>query len=274
MAPPNPRILWPVVFDTASQNLTVFGNISNNNLTMTVTPGRYYWLSGDGQADTDGGVGGVGDLLLMLKDLLEDHAQIATATVTMTAARKINITTINGGPVVHLLDYDAAFSTLDPRIYGHPYPEENYPDPAASSSTSINEPMGVFSPGRPVREDSRALPGHIWASSTSLSGKRRTARFAARPDRRKLMFDLLTKEKALQEYAAATEPFGALDTWIDSALSLGMPFRYYPDESSLGTSDYQLLTLADGVGNSDELIRRSSQEFLRWSCALDCQVAV
>jgi hypothetical protein len=95
----------------AAEDLTFGGS----GLTAT----RELWMSGDGQEDVvgAGSIGGVGDLLEMLKECIETYAGDAvTVTVTLLSSHIIYIHQTAGDALT--IYWAHANTTLDPAAFG------------------------------------------------------------------------------------------------------------------------------------------------------------
>lgn len=233
----NAAVLYPIRFAAATYTIraTVAGSAATIPFPATGSldnAGRNYWNAGDGQADSDGGVGGIGDLLLLLKTCLDAHAGVGTFTITLNSALRMLISCT----ATFSIDWAHAGTTIDPTVFG-------FIAAATASGTSVtspNLPKGIFRPERFVSRDSRDQQPVIVGSAVSLSGEQRTARMALPKKERDFEFHFLNESKALTEFTAATEPYGAFEyCWLD-ALTQGRPIRYYGDEATRTPSSYGL----------------------------------
>lgn len=254
---PSALLAHPIVFAAGSYVLRVTFNFVTQNRTLTVTPGRYYWTTGDGQAD-GATSGGVGDLLALLQATINSHTESPNCTVSLVDHRVV--IAVPAG-LINVL-WVHANTTLDRSIFGF-----TATTGLVGSATGAHLPRGLWRPRHPVSEpdtrDRRVSNGGI---SETLSGRYRVSDFGASVRERSLAFRLLNRAVALDEYAAAPEPFGTFEQAWES-MRLGRPFRLYPDETQLGSSAYTLYrtrSLADPLS-------RDSQYSVRW--AADLKVA-
>lgn len=227
--------------------------------TGSLTIGRNYWPSGDGQADADGGVGGVGDLLAILKATLDSHANPATFTVTLDANFRVNISTAS---TVHTEDWDNAATTLPKALFGFAATTLN-----AILNVGTLLPQYIWRPKRPIAEDSRERQPVVGGVARALSGLQRVSALSTPKKERDLLFRLVTKSQILQEYEDATEPYGSFEeNWVNN-IALGRPFRYYPDETSRTSSSYQLYV----TRSLEDPLTRNDQYRVYWDVALQAR---
>lgn len=246
-------ILWPVQFDSASETLSVAvndGGFLGEDLTMSVTVGRNYWLSGDGQADSDpASVGGIGDLVTMLQDLLNTHTLAAGGfTVTITDQ---GIVTISHSTFEFQVGWnDPVSSTLEPEIFGF----TRVVLTGGLTYSSPNQSTGIWYSGKTRSRDSRNRQPVVGAVAETISGLARVSRLSLPNKGRELGWIYVPQAKALTEYAPATEPYGAFESaWIDS-ISKGQAWRMYDDASTRTSSSYDLYR----TQNLDDPLMRSS----------------
>jgi hypothetical protein len=237
----NACILTPIRFDATSKTIRVTVDATTETLTMgSLVVGRNYWVSGDAQADADGSVGGVGDLVTLLQTALTTHS-VGNFTVTVSSTGTVTIT-LTAGTTFQILWADA-LTTLDETIFG--FTNTALPSPAAASSVAANKSQGIWSPNRPIARDSRDRQRVVGSVATAISGLQRAYRLALPRKDRDMSWILLPKEKALQEYEVATEPFGSFEeAWV-SAISQGYAFRVYDDEASRTSTSYSLYYARD-----------------------------
>jgi hypothetical protein len=249
-------IAHPIVFDAASYVLRVTCNLVTANVTFSVTPGRYYWTVGDGQADTSVG-GGVGDLLLRLQAAINAHPEAPACTVTLTSDFRVRVSVPAG--TIRLLWGNVA-TTLDGTIFG--FDADTALDAAV---TGGQLPRGLWRAGKPVSEpDTRDRSVYNGGISETLSGRYRVSDFGAAPRERRLAFRLLNRVVSLDEYATASAPYG---TWEQAWASMrrGRPFRLYADETQREPKDYALYRTRT---LSDPLVR-DEQFPVRWAADLE-----
>lgn len=264
-----PCILWPVRFaaTTYAVRATVGGVTETLNFPAsgTLTLNRNYWLSGDAQADSEGGVNGIGDLLTMLKTTLDSHSGVSFSEVSAyTGDNQVKVTASSG--TFQILWAHAA-TTLDPTLFG--FTAATSPDPAANSVLTTNRSSGCFYPGKLVTVDSRDRQPRSGGIATTLSGLSRVSNYCTPKKHRDLSWDLLTQAKALREYEDATDPFGSFEEMWLSALSLGYPVRYYEDATLRTSSSYTLYK----TRSLEDRLARSDQYKVRWRTQVTLQRA-
>jgi hypothetical protein len=258
---PNALIAHPIVFSAASYVLRVTIGTVTENLTFSATPGRYYWLTGDNQADASTN-GGVGDLLRNLQTCIASHSDVGTITVSLTSGFRVQVVT-SSIATINILWGDAA-TTLDATIFGWAQTDTAG---TGATLTAPNLGRGLWRAGKPISEpDTRRRRVHLGGISESLSGLHRVSNFGVSVRQRELAFRLLQRSVALDEYATTTEPYG---TWEQAweSMRLGRPARIYADETSRTSTSYSLVRTRSV---SDPLARDPSTP-LRWG--VDLQVA-
>ena len=261
MSVPNVLILTPIRFDVASLALVVTANSVQQTLTMSVTPGRDYWVSGDNQADGAGAVNGVGDLLQMFEDMLETHAQISAATVSMDSDYSLTIQVTATGTTD--LEWSHASTTLDPEPFG--FTDTDADDAGAGTISSPSACQGVWNPEQPVSVDSRNRQPIVGGVALSLSGYPRVSRIATPLPERELVFELVNQRKVLDEFVDSDEPYGSFEWNWTNALALGRNFRLYENESDLSTAaNYGVYR----VSSLDQPLERGQQYNVLWTLTL------
>jgi hypothetical protein len=258
---PNALIAHPIVFAASSYVLRVTIGTTTENLTFSVTAGRYYWLTGDNQADASTS-GGVGDLLRNLQTCIASHSDVGTITVSLTTGFRVQVVT-SSIATINILWGNTA-TTLDATIFGWPQTDTAG---TGATLTAPNLGRGLWRAGKPISEpDTRRRRVHLGGISESLSGLHRVSNFGTSVRQRELAFRLLQRSVALDEYATTTEPYG---TWEQAweSMRLGRPARIYADETSRTSTSYSLVRTRSV---SDPLARDPSTP-LRWG--VDLQVA-
>lgn len=260
-----PILYWPIVW-SAAPVLRVTTGATTEDLTLAATVGRYYWQVG-GAADTDGGVGGVGDAIVALQTALNTNTGGGTYTVTRSASGYVTIACSAPGPtpVNFRLLLGHANTTLDPTLYG--FTATSYPLGGASYTvTSPYVAKGIWQPGQPPTVDSRDRQPIVGGVATAISGLARTARLATPRKTRSVRWEHLLQSLALDEYAASADPYGTAETMWREGLSYGRPVRYYELPTSAPTTHtlYRTRSVRDPI-TRDEAYR------VRWSVALDLQ---
>jgi hypothetical protein len=256
---PNALIAHPIVFSAASYVLRVTIGTTTENLTFAVTPGRYYWLTGDGQADASTN-GGVGDLLAVLRSCITSHSDVGTITVSLTSGFRVQVVT-SSIATINILWGNSA-TTLDATIFG--WPQSNTANTGATL-TAPNQGRGLWRCGKPISEpDTRRRRAYLGGIAESMGGAYRVSNFGEATRTRDLAFRLLDRSVALDEYASSTTPY---NTWEQAwaSMRLGRPVRIYPDDASITSSSY---TLARTRSLGDPLQRDPSTR-LRWGVDLE-----
>lgn len=240
----NAMLAWPVSFAAASYVLRVSIDGSAQDLTFSVTPGRFYWSVGDGQADADGGLGGVGDLLRVLETCIETHSAGPTVVCTLddTTNWRLRVALTGGGSTIQLL-WSHANTTLDDAVFGF-----NGDTSAASAVVSSSMPQGLWRPRQPVWNDGRPQRPMVGGVARTLTGASRVSDFGTMDLERNLYWGRLAQSLALDEYAESGALTGTFEyAWLN-AIGLGRPFRFYEDEMTHATaSSYTLWRITSKV---------------------------
>lgn len=229
----------------------------------SLTAQRNYWMAGDAQADSDGSVGGIGDLCQLLRATLLTHSQAVTVTVTPSAA---NIVSINTGLVLTAVLWANAATTLSATAFGFAQTDTS----AAGVLTGAYQTRGAFCPRRWPSSDTRDVAAYTLGGAVAMSGRQRVARHAQARARRDITYDLLMQRYGLAEYVDATEPTGSLEYMWSEALSLGRPVRYYEDEASRTSTSYRLYVARaeDMTGARTDVADRDPTYRVRWMSKL------
>lgn len=276
----NSCVLWPIVFDDSIGVSLGYYNVSVesddpspealrfpalSSSPSTITSTRNYWVSGDSQTDvSDGSVNGHADLLKILKECLESHSSFETFTVALNSSFQCVIT--SSAPFV--IHWDAVDTSLDFQIFGFEYNTYSSASVGGTQTlTSPNQVKGLWRPKKPIWGDSRARKPTVGGVSTSVSGLTRISQIIGPPDsksERDLEWRFFAKTQGLKEYGATTEPYGTFEhAW--ERIVAGLPFRYYVDETTLGTSSsYRLYYTRD---LEDPLVRNEEFQIL-WNTRL------
>lgn len=213
----------------------------------TLTAGRFFWTQGDRLVDADGGVGGVGCLLGMLETALNAHSSTAVVSITRGADGRWTIACTTNFRVL----WGNVATTIDARAFGFTQAD---PGAAAASFLAPALPRGLWAPpGVWPRFDSRPIAARRAGTAVSLSGRVRTATWAAGRARRRLRFAMVLNAFALDEYAGAGAPFGTLERVWD-ALSRGRPVRYLEDVSV--PNAYRLWASETALERREEWLQR------------------
>lgn len=262
-------LLYPIRFTATTYNIRVEVNSVLETIpfpaTGSLTAGRNYYVSGDGQADSSTN-NGTGDLLLLLKTALDAHseavAQSATFTVSATAA---NLVTISISATDFRISWGDVLTTLDYEIFG--FIAADAPSPADTDTTAPDNAKGIWRPAVVRGFDSRDRQPFTGSVAQTMSGKTRTSALVTNAHKeRELVWRLVTREKALDEYVGADDPNGAFETAWRTAIALGYRFRFYEDISSRTSSSYTLYRARD---LSDPLGRNETYPY-RWDVSLAC----
>lgn len=269
----NALLMIPTRFDATSYIIRSTVNSVTEDLRFPPSPanltvGRNYWPSGDGQADADGGVGGVGDLFALLDATLESHGQPQTFTAVLTAAFR---TQIDISASTFQLLFSHANTTFDESIFG--FANFSLPLSPAATLTSGWQPKGIWRPNKPLDgEDSRDRSPFVGAHAAALSGLQRSSDLITTPKKeREIGFRQMTKDRVLEEFAIAAEPFGAFDTIFASGIKQGWAFRVYEDETVINSGSYRLYKIrADGATARDaDPIKRNGKAKLLFDVELE-----
>lgn len=235
-------ILGAWVPSASSYDLVVAPSIggTQETLSLSVTAGTPYYLSGDGDSD---------DLIGLLETLLNTHSGISGLELELDGETVSPVTGL--GPAIDGADAGTTFPVW---ILGLGETDSLLGSAAPSAL--------VWRPGVSLSFDSRDRQVLIRGRRQSLSGRVYTADFGDALKAREVTFELVEQEHMLEEYALTDlTAFESLDR---RALSRGVPFRLYEDEAgiSAGTdfAEYRLAEPADA--------RRSRQWTYRWDVEL------
>lgn len=260
MAVPNVLLATGIQFSSTSYTLNVqLDSDVAQELTFTPTADRNYWVTGDGQADADGGLGGVGDLLAAIESVIEQHTAITSATVSLnTTTWRVEISHVSSGTNLQI---NWGSSTFDPVILGFEAPTSG----PSASLTAPNAPQGLFRPGAPFTVDGRNRQAVTGGVARSLSGRVRVSRFATPSRTRQVEFGLLDQGVVLEEYASSgNAPLTFEAEWI-RGMSLGRPIRVYDDETVITSSSYDLYRTM----SLEEPYERDPRYRVRWMGKLE-----
>jgi hypothetical protein len=227
----NACILWPPNLPGVTNHIRVTSNATTETLTLTVTAGRYYWMSGDGTADSDGGVGGVGDICKVLQTALNTNTGSTTYTVTLDTSSTPWVVHVAANHAFTLKWTDGATTVGLAEIFGFSSGADN--TSVANAVSSPNQPAGIWRPRRPVWQDSRDRYPVVGGIAEALSGAADVSSLVSTPKQeREVAFLRFDKTDALIEYQPGTRPFGSYEYAFINAFALGFPFRLYLDETS------------------------------------------
>lgn len=269
--------LWPVrredlARSTAAGQYTLRVTMAGVTEDLTFPPSaltadRNYWASNDAQADTDGGVGGVGDFLALLRATLLTHSQAVGVTLSLSS---INVLTINTGLVLTSILWGNAATTLAAAPFGFAQTDTG----TAGVLTGAVQTRGACTPTATWTEtDSRPIRARKLSVARSLSDRVRIAVHSTGRDRRRLRFALLQPYEALIEYVASgapTMPTGSFEHMLELALGLGRPVRFYEELSTRTSTSYWLGKLFDAYASREDLIERNARyPAARWDAAFN-----
>ena len=255
---PHAMLATPIRFDAPSYTLRVTVDGLTEDLPFNVVVGRNYWAVDDGQADADGGVGGVGSVYAHLESALQGHSNIAGVDVTLDANFRVLIAPGLGTFAPIGIDWDVT-GAPDPTPFGWPGGD------TGGTQTSPHQPRGLWRPGMAPTEDSRERQPIVGGIATSVSGRTRVSRFVLPRKERDLEWLFLDQSLVLDEFAVSDAPYNNLEhAWVQS-LSLGRPARYYADETDRAVSAYGLYTMR----RIDEPFERDDRwNRVRWRAGL------
>lgn len=273
MALHNPLVLWPIKFSATSYVLRVTVDGAAEDLDFpasgTLTSGRSYWMSGNGSGDSDGGEGGVGDLLAMLVATLETHSNLPTVTVEFDSQFRLVVTS----DLALTIHWGHANTTLDHAIWGASNGNEST---SSGTMTFARRAYGVWRPRQPWQEDSEDRTEFSTGVKASLSGSVYRAPLTNRNKPRQLGWTVLSKARVLEAHGddaggtALTHDQNQTDTFEflwRSAIALGYPIRVLEDETDFA-SDYKLYS----VETKDAPWKRDDQHRLRYAITIDLRL--
>jgi hypothetical protein len=268
VAAPNALILTPLLSTDLVQSgdsaalqyvLRVTSGASTANLNFpssgSLTSSRYYWTSGNSQADasTDGGVG---DLVKMLQATLNTNTGGLTYTVTLDIANDRITISATGGNFSILWPH--ASTTLNHATFG--FANSNTASGSSVSGTLL--PRGIWRPKVPYQRDSRDWQPKVGGLAIALSGKMRGSNLTSPKKERDIGFGLMVESKVLDEYVASPDQVAFESHWLNS-IQLGRALRLYDDEVDVTDSAevrlYKARSFAKPVqrsGETPELITR------------------
>ena len=219
-------ILTPIRFAASSYVLRIaVDGGSAVDVTINVTAGRDYWVSGDGQAD---GASGQGDLLEVIRSALD--AAASGVTVERNALFRVEVGYAAGTIQVF---WEHANTTLDPAVLGF---EADTAD--AATVTGTLQPQGTCRPGCPTGFG-RDMPVMVGGLARSIAGDVAGSYFGEAYPERSITLPAVYDTQVRQAAAKPGQPSGTLDrAWVDS-MARGYPFRLYEDETELACSTYK-----------------------------------
>lgn len=236
-----PSIVIPYRFSATSYVLRVETEGGPEDLPFggSLTTTRNYWCYGDEQADADGGVGGEGDTLEILKTCLEEHSGITSASVSLSLSTFLISIGIDAGDdsTIKIL-WDHANTTLPKAIFGFDASDSAL----AATQTADNMPYGIWTPERePVSPLSWETP-LVGGMSRTMSGLCRTSNFGSPERVRTIDFEYIPLSKILMDYEDADATNNSLQYLWENSMMLGRRFRYYEDATN---QSYDLCTMTD-----------------------------
>lgn len=232
--------------EAASYDISVTVGSTTETLSLSVTIGETYWISGDGSD-----VAGERDLLSILQTALLTHSLLSSVTVSLSGSR-VQILS----PTAHVLGWDEAETTFPAEILG-------FFENTASATLHIS-PRGspyVWIPGAPISSDSRDRTRLIRGVAESLSGQVYTCDFGFGGVRREIGWELLHQEVALDEYGSfAVPPVTSWDRFAVVATA-GALLRVYEDGLAGNWATYVIAQPPE--------FRRDGRYQYRWAIDLD-----
>lgn len=219
-----PAFVHAIRFAAASPTIRVdTGTLQT--LTLGVAEGVDYFMAGDGEAD---------DLVQILEDCLNTNGDGVTFVVTLEARSFIKVV---ADAAIDILWTDG-LTTVDGALFGFDA------DASGTSFYAPDQTQGVWIPGtaaRPVapRTDTRLEPVTVGALVEAIDGSSRGYDLSSSRGERVISFHLIDRAKILTEYAAADEPYGALEHPWTNGLCRGREVRYYEDHSVRTPTSYE-----------------------------------
>lgn len=253
-----PTFLVPIRFATANPTLRVTLGTSQT-LTLSVSTGEDYWLSGDGSTTT-----GARDLAERLQTCLRTHGGTGAASFTVTVSED-NVLTVTCSNAFALLWADGA-TTLSPTVFGWTAANTS----SATSQVAPNQTKGVWSPGVPWAFDSGDDATIIGAYTETEDGGSRGSLTNVLYDRT-IRFTLLQGARVKTEFADATKPYGAFEySWTTGGWGQGARVRVYADRSSRTSTSYAVYRRRS---ISRPWARMDAVSTLRWQLELELRRA-
>ena len=241
MSVPNAVWLMPVRFAATSYALRATINGVTETLSFpasgSLTAGRDYWVSGDGQSGTEATGTGKADLVSLLQATLRTHSNGASATAVLSTST-FKVTVASGGVQLMRLVWSSGLSTLDPRIFGW---QTGVDTSLYATITAPYAAQGMMLPGRAIAEDSLDYQPSVGGVASSISGLTRTSRMALGARHRDVLFRYLAQSAAVSATEGASQ-----DEWTTVehawtyAISRGWPVRAYDQASDIASGAYRL----------------------------------
>lgn len=244
MTLPNAAFLTPIRIEDldrnsaggADFNLRVTCNAVTETLAFaTITDGRNYWASGDSQSDMDAGVGGTGDLCLLLQDCLRAHSEGSSFAVSISSTNRVTITCSSSFSIL----WNDSLTTLASAPFGFDQTDST----SGTSLTSQNQTLGAYCLETFIIDDSRWRAMTVGEAASSIAGSYRASYFGEAARERTVSFDMLPPSKALIEYQLADEPTGSFEWHWRNAFVQGKEMRFYEDASVRTSTSYSLAYL-------------------------------
>jgi hypothetical protein len=218
-------IVTPVRFSASSYVINVKLGSTSEDVTIDVTIGRDYWLTGDAAADTGAGNG---DLLTVITDAITaQHSNGGSGIL------KSRVIFVDGSPFVQFersgasdvrLNWTAGSTTFDPTILGWTAGADSDED---ATIIAPNRCDGLWLPGAKYGPDSRDRISTLRGTDIAMDGTVYTSDFGDSAKRRDLTWELLDQSVILAEYAA--DPQDAFELYWRDSISKGRRFRVYED---------------------------------------------
>lgn len=230
-------ILGAWVPSAAELDIRVQINAVLDVITLPLVPGRPYWVSADGTADSPAGAA---DLLTVIQDAIAAQHTFGSG---IWGIGGLGLAGTYGETVVGTATADVealwadALTTFPPWVLG--FASSN----ALLSGAAPGPCPLVWRPGVEKGPDTLPRQDLVRGRRRSISGKIYTASFGDAAKTRQLGFSLIQQDRMLEFYSG---PAGrtAFETIDRRALSLGRPLRFYEDEANIaGGTGYDLHVL-------------------------------
>lgn len=200
--------------DQSSYVLRVTFNAVTENLTVNVTAGNRYYVSGDGAGN---------DLLSIIETALDTHSEVTGSSLSLTGTR----VTIGSTHTALSILWSNVATTFPSWILG-------FGTSDASFSASDGSPL-VWIPQRKQSFDTRDMQRLIRGRDESLSGLIYTTQWTNAAKDRDIGLQFILQRYILEEYALTGDSaFESLDL---RSLSTGGPFRLYEDSSTISAGN-------------------------------------
>lgn len=194
----------------STYGLVVTAGGSTETLVLSVTAGRTYWVSGDGQADDSAGDA---DLLALLEAVLDTHSQLSGSALTLIAGRVVGSSSVT-------VEWSSSSTTFPGWVLGFG---------AADAALDAAGPCPlVWLPGDFICDDSRDRRRHLEGHRESMSGLVYGSSWGEQAALREIGWRLIHQERILAEYAGPA----AFNPW-EEFRARAKRVRVYEDETDL-----------------------------------------